>query len=109
MRSISLDRIPAQTFTVVLSGRDCTLSLYWRQERLYLDLDVGSTAICRGAICQNRADIVRSRSGEFAGSLCFFDREGDDPPRWEGLHNGASSRWALLFLEDGEEIPESLR
>jgi hypothetical protein len=115
MRQIPLSQIPAQTFHVVLADQYCTLSLYWRQERLYLDLQAGAAVVCRGAVCQNRADIVQSRSQDFAGTLHFFDREGDRPPRWEGLHTGsggaasAAGRWVLVYVEDGEELPLKLR
>jgi hypothetical protein len=94
---------------VVLGGQYCTLSLYWRQERLYLDLSVGAAAVCRGAVCQNRADVLQSPSRDFAGTLHFFDREGDRPPCWEDVHSGVSGRWMLLYVEDGEEIPAELR
>ncbi len=109
MQQIPLSQIPAQTFNVVLSGQYCTISIYWRQERLYLDLNVGAVAVCRGAVCQNRADVLQSRSQDFAGTLHFFDLEGDRPPQWERLHNGASGRWVLVYIEDGEELPLKLR
>jgi hypothetical protein len=109
MLTIPLSRIPAQTLNVILAGQYCTLSVYWRQERLYLDLSVGAIAICQGAICQNCADVLQSRSQDFAGTLHFFDQEGDRPPRWDGLHTGSSGRWILLYLEDGEEMPLKLR
>jgi hypothetical protein len=109
MQQIPLSPTPAQTFNVVLADQYCTISVYWRQARLYLDLDAGGAAVCRGAVCQNRADVLQSKSQVFAGTLHFFDREGDRPPRWERLHTGASGRWMLVYLEDGEEIPEVLR
>lgn len=109
MQQIPLSRLPAQTLNVVLAGQQCTLAVYWRQERLYLDLSVGPQAVCRGAICQNRAEIVQSPSHHFAGTLHFFDLEGDLAPHWKGLHTGSDGRWALLFLEAGEAMPETLR
>lgn len=109
MQQIPLSQIPAQTFNVVLSGQYCTISVYRRQERLYLDLSVGAHPVCRGAVCQNRVDVLQSKSQDFAGTLHFFDLEGDRPPRFEQLHTGASGRWVLVYVEDGEEIPEVLR
>ena len=109
MQQINISAIPAQTFNVVLHGQYCTISLYWRQERLYLDLAVGAEVVCQGAVCQNRADILQSKSRYFAGTLHFFDLEGDAPPHWAGLHTGADGRFMLLYLEDGEEMPELLR
>ena len=109
MLQIPLSQIPAQTLNVVLAGQYCTISLYWRQERLYLDLSADSTPICQGAICQNKAGLVQSKSQNFAGSLHFLDLEGDRPPCWDALHNGNSGRWLLLYAEAGEELPEKLR
>lgn len=105
MQLIPVSQLPAQTLNVVLAGQYCTLALYWRQERLYLDLSVGSALICRGAVCQNRADVLQSPSPDFAGTLHFFDLDGDRAPEWRGL----GSRWHLLYAESGEELPESLR
>lgn len=109
MQLIPLTRIAAQTLNVVLSGQYCTLSVFWRQERLFLDLSVGSTAVCRGAVCQNRADIIQSRSRSFSGTLHFIDLEGDEPPRWDKLYTGSDGRWPLLYVPEGEELPEVLR
>jgi hypothetical protein len=106
MQQIPLAQIPAQTINVVLAGQYCTISVYWRQERLYLDLNVGAVDICRGAICQNRADVLQSKSQHFAGTLHFFDLEGDRPPQWERLHTGSAGRWPLLYVEAGEDMPQ---
>lgn len=109
MQQIPLSPIPAQTLSLILDGQYCTLAIYWRQERLYLDLHSGQAVICQGAICENRADIVQSKSQNFKGSLHFLDTEGDKPPHWEGLNNGKTGRWLLLYAGAGEELPESLR
>ncbi|MDR1396856.1 MAG: hypothetical protein LBJ14_03915 [Desulfarculales bacterium] len=109
MQQIPLTQIPAQSFKVILADQYCTISIRWRQERLYLDLEVGQSVICRGAICQNRADIVQSRSQNFAGTLHFIDLEGNRPPHWQGLHTGTSGRWALVYVGADEEAPQTLR
>ena len=105
MQIIPLSRLPAQTLNVVLDGQYCTISLYWRQVRLYLDLFVGAKLICQGAVCQNRADVLQSRSHDFNGTLHFFDLDGELAPQWAGL-NG---RYSLVYVADGEELPEGLR
>ncbi len=109
MQIIPLSAIPAQTLNVVLSGRYCTVSVYWRQERLYLDLSADGVEVCRGAICQNRADVLQSRSPAFAGTLHFMDMEGDRPPHWQGLRSGNTGRWLFLHVEEGERLPDGLR
>lgn len=109
MQSIPLSQIPAQSLTTNLDGQECTLLLRWRQVRLYLDLSVGTRTICQGAICQNRADIVQSRSPYFKGTLHFFDTEGDQPPHWQGLDGNRPGRWVLIYVPEGEETPNLLR
>ena len=117
MQHIPLSPIPAQTLHIVLAGQDCTISVYWRQTHLYLDLSVGEAVICKGAICQNRAGVVQSRSRDFAGTLHFYDQEGDRPPHWQGLNNGSSGRWILLYVAPpvtppvtpDEDLPDILR
>jgi hypothetical protein len=109
MRIIPLANIPAQTLKVILGRQDCAVSVYWRQGRIYLDLDVGATAVCRGAICQNRADVLQSKNPVFAGTLHFFDLEGDRPPQWDRLSNGQAGRWVFVYIEPGEDLPPRLR
>ena len=116
MQLIPVTRIPAQTFVVDLKGpvstdgketatQGCTMTLRWRQTRLYLDLKTADGIVCQGAICQNRADVIQSRSKYFTGTLHFFDLEGDEAPSWEGLND----RWVFLHVPKGEDIPEALR
>jgi hypothetical protein len=109
MRLIPLASAPSQRFTIVLDGRDCTIALAWRQERLYLDLDVGAEPVCRGAICQNRADVLQSRSPLFSGALHFLDLQGERAPRWDGLCSESAGRWALFHVPAGETLPAGLR
>lgn len=104
MNTIPISPIAAQTFNVVLDGQYCTISLYWRQNRLYLDLNVGSDVICVGRICQNKVDIIQIPVRGFNGSLHFWDSEGDRPPYWQQLN----SRYFLLFAQEGEDIPSVL-
>ena len=106
MLFIPLAAIPSQTLNIVLDGQDCTISLYWRQERLYLDLISNGQAIVVGAICENKANVLQTDHLYFKGSLHFFDSEGDSPPRYEGLNY---IRWVLVFIAEDEDLPESLR
>ncbi len=108
MIQIPLAQIPAQTFYIVLSGQNCTISVYWRQKRLYLDLSVDDVLVCEGAVCQNKVDIVQSSSPYFSGMICFFDLDGDSPPIWDGLHTGLAGRWALIYIDAGESIPKNI-
>lgn len=96
--------IAAQTFNIVLDGQYCTISLYWKQTRLYFDLTVGATSVCVGRICQNRVNILQVPVRGFSGTLHFWDMEGDSPPNWEKLN----SRFYLVYVSEGETFPPSL-
>ena len=97
--------LPAQTFYVVLDGQYCTMSLYQKSERLYMDLAVGASDVFKGAICLNGADIVQSPSTSFSGSLHFFDRRGNSPPHWSGL----ADRFMLIYVGNDEELPAAFK
>lgn len=102
---IPLSPIPSQTLRVVLDGQACDLSLYQRQNHLFADLVTNDIAICTGAICQDRADIVQSPTPHFSGSLHFIDMQGNKSPRYSEL----GDRYQLVFIPAGEEIPQGLR
>lgn len=90
---IPLLQLPNQKLSVILGGQNCTISLYWRQERLYLDLTCNASVVCKGAVCQDRVDIVQSPSRYFSGSLFFLDLQGDRPPHWQEL----GTRYVLAY------------
>ena len=105
MQKIPLRAIPSQELHVVLSGQDCTMFLYWRWGRLYLDLTVGAVPVCRGAVCQCGASVVQFPMVNFAGSLHFWDVLGKQTtPRYDEL----GSRFILLYVPAGEALPEAL-
>ena len=105
MESITLSALPAQTFQAILDDQQCRISLYQRGRRMYLDLDVDDEPVCRGAICQNRESVVQSPTRLFSGSLHFWDTLGDEPPQYDRI----GSRFLLLYVADGEELPDALR
>lgn len=104
MQLIEIEAIPAQTFQVILDGQECTIKLFQRLGRLYLDLTVGTTVICQGAICQYSTDIVQSKSHAFDGELRFYDTQGYSAPTWDGI----GTRYALLYFSEGEALPAEL-
>jgi hypothetical protein len=95
----------SQEFTCVLGGQYVSVWLYQRGRRLYLDLWSGQNVVCRGAVCQYGADVLQSRSSHFSGTLHFYDFEGKAPPQ----HWGLGSRWAFLYVPEGEELKEYFR
>jgi hypothetical protein len=102
---IPLKNIPAQTFNVVLGGQNCTIDLYYRFGNTYMDLVSNRETVTTGAICRNRASVIQVANNTFAGSLHFLDLLGDKDPYYKSYN----SRFILLYLADGEEIPKGLR
>lgn len=98
MVEIPLQAIPAQELQVILGGQNCTLRLYWRFWKLYMDLLVGANAVFSGALCQNCQFVNQSPSLLFSGGLMFVDALGDASPRWDGL----GERWSLLWFDADE-------
>jgi len=105
MKTIPISAIPAQRFQVVLDGQYCTITIRQKGQRLYLDLSVADARVCVGAICIHGADVIQSPSPHFSGSLHFLDLTGQAPPQWAEL----GSRFVLIYLSAGEEVPEALR
>ena len=103
MVEIPLQSIPSQELQVILDGQNCTVSVYWRFWKLYMDLLVDSEPVFTGAVCQNMQWVNQSPSPVFSGGLMFVDALGEEAPRWDGL----GSRWSLLYL-DAEEAKDPL-
>ena len=98
MLYINIQPLPAQTFQVVLTGQECTISLYQRIGRMFLDLAVGDVRICRGAVCQIDTDVVQNATLNFAGQLRWIDMRGDNAPQYDGV----GERYFLTYLTPGE-------
>lgn len=101
---ISVQQLPNQQFTVILNGQYCTISLYQKDQRMYMDLANGDVAVCTGAICLNGVDVVQDRIGVFSGTIHFVDNEGQQAPQFDGL----MSRYFMLYVSEDEELPELL-
>ena len=86
MLEIPLEACQNQSFMVTLNEQDCTIALYQRNSRLYLDLSVEGAVVRQGAVCLPQVGIVGEVPG-FAGELFMIDLrtqpEKQQPPRWE--------------------------
>lgn len=98
MQLINLHNIPAQRFNIVLDGLNCTIKLYQRGQRLYMDLETTDKVVFSGAVCLHVAMINQSPDPDFTGSLHFIDIKGRQAPQYDGLN----SRWYLVYFSEGE-------
>lgn len=95
MQFIPITSIPAQTFTIVLAGQNCSIEVYQKSTGMFLDLSLSGTPLLTGLLCQDRVRLVRQTHLGFVGDLAFMDTQGFDDPEFAGL----GSRWVLMYLE----------
>lgn len=102
MLEIPLEAVPNQRLLAVLAGQNCTISVYQRGRRMYLDLAGDDKIVRQGAVCLPRVPLLGDVQ-QFAGQLFFVDMGAQpvrqEPPQWQGL----GSRWKLIYL-DNEEL-----
>lgn len=101
---INIGAEPNQEFEVILSGQKCSINLYQRAGRLYLDLTADGAVIIRGAVCYNNTDILQYRHAGFLGNLRFWDTESANDP----VYSGIGTRFRLYYIppEEGDELRE---
>ncbi len=103
MLEIPLEAYPNQSLMATLNGQDCSIALYQRNSRLYLDLSMNGSVARRGAVCLPQVEILGNVPG-FAGDLVMIDLrtqpERQRPPQWEGL----GTRWKLYYLLPAEVL-----
>lgn len=98
-KTIPLNAIPNQQFTVTLDGQICQIRLYWRYDKLYCDLSVKDEVICTGALCVTNELILQQPKLNFSGNLLFVDKEGHGAqPDYKEL----GTRFVLCFVPESE-------
>lgn len=98
MQTLPIIDSPSQTLSATLGGQNCKLTLRTFSTGLYLDLSVSGQAIVSGAVCVDRALLVRAAYTGFVGDLMFLDTQGTDDPSSPGL----GTRFVLLYIEPGD-------
>lgn len=93
---------PNRTIKVILNEQECTITLRQKGERLYLDLTVGDTAVCRGAVCLNLVPIVQVAQNTFSGNLVFVDND-ENGHGTEVTYDGLGTRYFLVYYSDDED------
>lgn len=95
---IPLQAVGAQVIKVVLSGQNCQINLYQKNEGLFCDVNADNVEIVSGALCQEATPIISRNYTGFAGNLLFIDTLGNSAPNYSGL----DSRFALIYLDASE-------
>lgn len=92
---------PNQRFSIVLNDQNCTVELFQRYDRLYLNLYVDDTAVVSGVVCLNQQNLIIPTTTKFIGYLYFADTLGNSAPQWEEL----GTRYELIYASP-EEMTE---
>ena len=101
MIEIPLLNVPNQRLQCTLGQQDCTIHVYQRGKRVYMDLDLDDTTLFVGAICLPGVQVGGSPY-PFRGALIWSDDlaapDKQQPPQYEGFR----SRWRLLYGTEAE-------
>ena len=95
MQQIPLQSVPAQQAQIVLDGQSCSISVYVKNQCMFLDLSVNGTQIASGVQCSNLVSLVPTAYLGFTGWLVFLDTQGTSNP----IYTGLGARWLLLFMD----------
>lgn len=101
MVEIPLNNVPNQQFNVVLNEQDCTIHLYQRNTRLYMDLFLDGVALRYGAVCLPHIDIV-AHPYPFTGRLVFMDSLSEPAKQMAPQYAELGTRYKLFYLTDEE-------
>lgn len=105
MVEIPLMTAPSQSFQIILDDQECSIKVYQRNARLYLDLDRDGVRVVTGAVCLEGVSVIQIAQTLFKGSLHFVDTQGRTAPQWDGL----GARWIMIYASAGEALPQRLR
>ncbi len=100
IKEIPLQQIPSQKFIITLNHQNCTISLYQKGLRLYLDLVADEKTICSSAICLVGVPIIQRTQDDFNGNLVFISKNYKEQPNYQ---NSASTHF-LIYYTDDEEV-----
>lgn len=102
MIEIPLIAVPNQQLNIILNDQNCTIAIYQRDTRMFLDLFVGQNAVRKGMICLPFAPII-SKPCDFSGQLRVIDSlsspQAQQPPEYSEL----GTRYKLYYLSPEEE------
>lgn len=94
---IPLIAISNQSLNVTLNKQNCTIAVYQRGERLYLDLSIGTTKIRSGCLCIPYAPIVTGDT-DFTGQLYIVDTYSPVSSQQTPDYTGLGDRYRLYYL-----------
>jgi hypothetical protein len=97
MLQIPLQSVPAQQLQCVLSNQNCQISIYQKEQGMFVDLNSNGVDISTSVLALNGVALTCNYSG-FVGNLLIIDTQGLSDPDYTGL----GSRFQLVYLTEAE-------
>lgn len=97
MLTIPLIKGINQTFSILLAGQLCRITIYQNSTGLYMDLSKDGLPVRNSVMCLDRVKMISEEYRGFIGMLMFEDTRGKDDPTIDGL----GDRYQLRYLEKG--------
>lgn len=94
MNIVPLQATASQSFSILLGGQNCFITVFQKGDSMYMSLVVNNVSLLDTVICRNLVNIVRYPYLGFIGNLVFIDQEGDTDPVYTGL----GTRYQLVYL-----------
>jgi hypothetical protein len=99
MQIIPLQSVPSQTVATLLSGQQCQLNIYQKDQGIFFDLTSNGVDMTIATIARNAVYLDPHASYDgFIGNFIFIDTQGLDDPFYTGL----GARWQLVYLTAAE-------
>lgn len=100
---IPLSALPNQELLIVLGEQRCTLHVFDRGGRLYLDLYCDYNPVQLGAICLPFCPIITATGRGFIGQLRIIDKLTKPQAQAIPYYQGLGSRFFMYYLSAQEE------
>lgn len=101
MVEIPLIAYPNQELLITLDGQNCTITVYQRDDYVYLDLIVGQETIVKGAICMPLTRVVQ-KPANFKGQLYLWDSTSPNTSQGLASYDEFGTRFKLVYMTEEE-------
>ena len=98
MQQIELEKIPNQTFNIVLAEQNCEITIKQKNGITFTDLKIDDEVIYEGMVCRNLLPLKPFPHLNFVGTLVFVDLYGAENPNYIEYND----RFILLYLTEEE-------
>ena len=98
MVQVPLQATPSQLLKIVLDGQNVQISLYQKNQGLFIDINSDGVDIVVGQLCRNAVSLIGREYMQLSGTLMFVDVQGSSDPDYTGLN----TRFILAYATQAE-------